>query len=386
VYDGVKSVAHYLRPLGYRVALAGKRHVLPENAFPFDYLDEDQENDPDLAAVEAYLKKAADKPSCVFLCFHEPHTPWTKGDRSAFDPAKLVLPPNFVDTEETRRQLVKYYAEVGDLDHSVGKVLATLDRLGIAQNTLLVFAGEQGNAFPFAKWTCYDGGLQSALIARWPGVIAPGTTTGALVEYVDIVPTFIDIAGGPVLGGLDGRSFLPVLRGETDRHKQVVFGIQTTRGITNGSDHYGIRTARDDHYRYVLNLTPEATFANNVTNQKGAWSKFWGTWTERAATDASAKTLVNRYQHRPAEELYEVSTDPFEMNNLADDPALAGVKSALREKLLAWMESQGDQGAATEMIADQRSLKTAVGLQALLANPSLSDKEREALQTAIDKD
>ncbi len=79
-----------------------------------------------------------------------------------FDPDKLVLPPYFVDTEETRKQLVNYYAEVQDLDQSVGKVITLLDQLEMRENTLLIFVSEQGMAMPFAKWTCYESGLQSA--------------------------------------------------------------------------------------------------------------------------------------------------------------------------------------------------------------------------------
>ncbi len=363
VYPGVQSIAHFLRPLGYRVALTGKRHVLPPESFPFDYLDED--TDPDLAAVEAYLAAEPGRPGCVFLCFREPHTPWSKGDRSVIDPGKLTLPPNVVDTPETRRRLVEYYAEIADLDASVGRVIALLERLGLAENTLLIFAGEQGNVLPFAKWTCYDSGLQSALIARWPGVVAPGGVTDALVEYVDVVPTLIEVAGGVAMDFLDGRSFLPVLRGEAARHKDVVFGIQTTRGITNGSEHYGIRSVRSDHYKFILNLTPEVPFANNITNLKGAWSSYWRTWLDAAKTDGHARFLVDRYQHRPAEELYDIRADPYELKNLADNPGLTGIKQELRATLLAWMESQGDQGQATERVADRRSIKTGTGREAL---------------------
>ncbi len=384
VYPGVESIVHLLRPLGYRVSLNGKRHILPEKSFPFDYLDDDTE--PDLERIEEYLTAAPDQPTALFVCYRDPHTPWTKGDRSAFDPEQLVLPPNFVDTPETRRQLVKYYAEIGWLDNAVGGVMALIERLGMADNTLFIFAGEQGSAFPFAKWTCYDRGLQSAFIARWPGVIAPGTTTSALVEYVDVVSTLVEAAGGTPPANLDGRSFLPVLRGETDHHKDVVFGLQTTRGVTNGSETYGIRTIRNDRYRYIVNLTPEVAFRNNVTNQKGAWSKFWGTWEKAAATDPAAHAIVDHYQHRPAEELYDLVADPYELHNLAADSALAELKTDLRARLFAWMEDQGDLGAATEAVADQRCLKSPAGLEAILHHPDLNDAERRALQAASDRD
>ena len=70
---------------------------------------------------------------------------------------------------------------------------------------------EQGSGFPFAKWTCYENGLQSAMIVRWPGKIEPGSKTSAMVEYVDVLPTFLDAANFNIPKALEGKSFLPVL-------------------------------------------------------------------------------------------------------------------------------------------------------------------------------
>ncbi|MCH2331575.1 MAG: hypothetical protein MK312_08580, partial [Roseibacillus sp.] len=94
---------------------------------------------------------------------------------------------------------------------------------------------EQGSAFPFAKWTCFELGLASGMIARWPEKVKPGTSTDALVEYVDLVPTFLEAAGATPRD-LDGKSFLPVLRGASKEHKKYTFGLQTTRGIINGTE------------------------------------------------------------------------------------------------------------------------------------------------------
>lgn len=362
VYPDVKSVAHYLKPLGYRVALNGKRHVLPESAFPFDYLDEDTE--PDLAIVESYLREDLTNPTAIFLCYKEPHTPWDRGDPERYDPDTFVLPPNFVDTPRTRELLALYYAEITWLDEQVGKTMAMLDRLGIAENTLLVFAGEQGSAFPFAKWTQYDAGLRSALIARWPAAITPGTVTDAMVEYVDVTPTFIDLAGGAPRRDLDGQSFADVLRGRTHHHKGHVFGIQTTRGITNGPEHYGVRSIRGERYKYILNLTPDAEFSNNVTRTDRKWFSFWKTWVEAGQTDPDSKAKAERYTHRPAEELYDIVADPYEQHNLANRPKFVAIKTDLRFRLLAWMEEQGDEGQAMEMAANFRNLKTPEGVAA----------------------
>lgn len=353
--DGTKSVVHYLGDLGYQVALTGKRHIQPESVFPFDYLNE--KGDPDWDALEAFWSKDKKQPSCVFICFNEPHTPWTRGDASVFDPDKLVLPPYFVDTEETRQQLVNYYAEVQDLDQSVGQVIALLDRLDRRKNTLLIFVSEQGMAMPFAKWTCYESGLQSAFVARWPGKIKPGSVSDAMIEYVDILPTFIDVAGGDRVSVLEGKSFLPVLLGQRNHHKDYAFALQTTRGISNGSEHYGVRSIRSDRYKYLINLTPETRFQNNLTEDKGGWTAFWKTWVEAAKTDAFAKETVDRYQWRPAEELYDLENDPYEFNNLAGQEKFKTLQNDLRRLLLDWMDQQGDLGQETEMAALSRTFK-----------------------------
>ena len=192
----------------------------------------------------------------------EPHSPWNKGERSRYDPTKVKLPSYFVDTPETRKQMVAYLAEITYFDGQVGRCLELLEKHGLTENTLVMVLSEQGSSFPFGKWTCYDTGLQSACIARLPGQIKPGTTSGALIEYVDVLPTFLEAAGISRPKGLDGRSFLPVLQGQRDSHKQYVFGLMSTRGIINGSPHFGIRSVRSSRYKYIVNLTPDVPFRN----------------------------------------------------------------------------------------------------------------------------
>lgn len=345
--DGTKSVVHYLKPHGYRVALSGKKHIAPQAVFPFEMSG--VKNNPDLDAVESLFKESrnAGTPFCLFACSNEPHEPYTKGDPSRYDAEKITLPANFVDTPETRNTYVKYLAEISYFDWQVGECLKLLDKYGHTDNTLVVVVSEQGSSFPFAKWTCYDAGLQSALIARWPGKIASGTTTEAMVEYVDVLPTFLDAAGIKRPQILDGRSFLPVLTGRKTSHKNSVFGLMTTRGIINGSDHFGIRSVRSEKYKYIVNLTPDVPFRNIAMKAPPFVS-----WKARADSgDSAAAEIVRRYQHRPAEELYDVTTDPLEWNNLADDPEFAEIKARLKKQLSDWMNSQGDKGQETELAA-----------------------------------
>ena len=154
--------------------------------------------------------KTAGTPFCLFACSNEPHSPYTKGDPSAYPPQSLVLPPSWVDTVATRENYSKYLAEITFFDWQCGQLLKLLDELGLRDNTLVIAVSEQGSAFPFAKWTCFELGVTSGMIARWPGKVKPGTTTDALVEYVDVTPTFLDVAGAKAQD-LDGKSLLPVL-------------------------------------------------------------------------------------------------------------------------------------------------------------------------------
>jgi N-sulfoglucosamine sulfohydrolase len=214
----------------------------------------------------------------------------------------------------------------------------------------VMVVSEQGNGFPFAKWTCYDHGLQSAMVVRWPGKVKAGAVTDAMVEYVDVTPTFIDAASGKAVNGLDGKSFLPVLRGETQTHKQHVFGIMTTRGIINGTDAFAIRSVRGMRYKLILNLNHESKFTNACTK-----SPAFKSMVAKAATgDATAKRLVHNYHHRPAVELFDLKTDPLEMSNLAGQTDLKKVQINLRAKLEAWMKAQGDEGVVTELKSKER--------------------------------
>ena len=97
--------------------------------------------------------KTTDKPFCHIVASHDPHKPWTTGDATAFDPDKLVVPPNLIDTPEVRQQLCHYYAEISHLDTTVGKILKSLEQAGVAKNTLVIFTTEQGMTLPFGgKW------------------------------------------------------------------------------------------------------------------------------------------------------------------------------------------------------------------------------------------
>lgn len=343
---GTRSIVHYLKPLGYRVALSGKTHIAPRDVFPFEYSGS---KNPDMGHIDKMFAECAreETPFCLFACSNEPHTPWNKGDASRYPVDQIKLPPYFVDTPETREGMSRYLAEITYYDSQVGQLLDLLKKHDLADNTLVMVVSEQGASLPFGKWTCYDTGLQSACIVRWPGKVEAGAVTDAMVEYVDVLPTFVEAAGGKPAKVLDGRSFVPVLTGKAQRHKEHVFGIMTTRGINDGSDTFGIRSVRDARFKYIRNFTPEILFQNACVK-----SPEFQSWVRKAeAGDADAADKVRRYQQRAGEELYAVTKDRFEWKNLAGDPAYAAVKARLSAKLDAWMTEQGDKGQQTELDA-----------------------------------
>jgi uncharacterized sulfatase len=143
-----------------------------------------------------------------------------------------------------------------------------------------------------------------------------------------------------------------VLFGQTAKHKQYVFGEMTTRGIINAPEHFGIRSIRSKKFKYVWNFTPDVKFQNACTQ-----SDIFESWRQKAATDPDAADKVRRYEHRAGEELYDIIKDPYEWNNLADNPKYAQVKTELRNRLLDWMRSTGDKGQQTELEAPQHQAK-----------------------------
>jgi uncharacterized sulfatase len=254
VKPGIKSICHYLGDMGYHVAHRGKTHFGPKESFPFEKIP-----------LETLLKNG--KPFCYVFCSKEPHLPWDKGDPSRFASDKITLPPYMLDTPTTRTAMSQYLAEVEVLDKQVGNIVKTIDKSGKADNTIIIFFSEQGSTFPGCKWTCYDPGLRAAVVARWPKRVKPGSVTDAMIQYADVVPTLIEACGGKPPEDLDGRSFLEVLLGQKDSHRDYVFGQQTTKGISKGTPGgYAVRSVRSRTHKLILNLQSENTFRNGITN------------------------------------------------------------------------------------------------------------------------
>lgn len=351
------SMPQRLGQHGYRVGIAGKVHVKPDSAFPFEPVggfDPSCVRNPtrphDVAGVQAFM--SADKPFCLVIALVEPHVPWVMGDPSQYPPAKIKLPPNIADTRRTRADFARYLAEITYMDGQVGEILELLETTGKSNDTLVLFTSEQGAQFPGCKWTNWDTGLHTALIARWPGKIAADVRTDAMVQYADVLPTLLDVAASEsVVEELDGTSFLPVLLGKRDSHRDYVYGMHNN--LPEGPA-YPIRTITDGTYRYIRNLTPDEIYIEKHlmgTQSDGTLNNpYWATWVWSSEADPETYALVKRYTLRPPEQLYHTAEDPYEMKNLAGDAASEDIQSRLADELDRWMASQGDPGTPQDTL------------------------------------
>ena len=365
------SMPHHLRSLGYRVGITGKVHVEPAKAFPFTKVrgfDRNCVGDPtrphDLQGIRQFMAGSKDQPFCLVVALVEPHIPWVMGNAGKYPPEGLTLPPNIADTPRTREDFSRYLAEISYMDGQVGEILDALEASGQADNTLVIFTSEQGSQFPGCKWTNWDVGLHTALIARWPGKVRAGHRTAALVQYADVLPTLLDVAGGPKRRhSFDGTSFLPVLLGKESTHRQFVYGMHNN--IPEGPA-YPIRTVSDGEYRYIRNLSPDEIYIEkHLMGRQGDGAlnnPYWATWVGDSWDAPRTYNLVKRYVRRPAEELYHTAEDPFEMTNLANDPASADIKDRLSIELDRWMDAQGDPGAPLDTREAFEAARRDVGL------------------------
>jgi arylsulfatase A-like enzyme len=274
-------------------------------------------------------------------------------DNEGYDAAKVKVPPYLVDTPETRRIRCKYYTDVTHMDEQVGAVRASLAKYGYAGNTLFAFTADQGAQWPFSKWSCYDAGVRAPLLVHWPGHTKAGATTGAMVSLIDLLPTFVEAAGGKAPGGIDGKSFAAVLEGKAEHHRDEVYAAHTGDKEMN---HAPMRAVRTGRYKYIANLRPDVRYTNHISDGVGADGReYWDSWLRLAKSDAAVAKVVERFHVKPAEELYDLQADPYELNNLAADPARAGVLGELRAKVKAWRVEQGEDPASAPMPEDART-------------------------------
>lgn len=363
VTAGTKSIVQYLKPLGYRVAIAGKYHIGPEDIFDFERVSKTNVPEPgheerpglnyDLAMepVDKWLaQQSKQKPFMLVVADHSPHVIWP--EKAAYSPDSIDVPAKHIDTRETRASRARYYTDISKMDTNFGKLLASLEKNGLSENTLVIFTADQGAQWPFAKWSLYDDGVKVPLIIRAAGKTKTGTRSDALVSLADLVPTLVQFAGGNAPRDIDGKSFLPVINDPASAHHQYVFATHTGDKLMNRSPMRMVRTAQ---FKYILNLAPQILYTTHMDRAKDhdGGREYWPSWRARSFYDGNAANILWRYHHRPEEELYDVIADPGEQHNLATDPKFLSTLEQLRQELKQWRGTQQDTITGPEIIKDE---------------------------------
>lgn len=338
--EGTLRLPAVLNGLGYQTAAFGKvAHGKSAKDYGFAVIDLKKDL-PDLRkSVRAFLEQRTDRrPLALFVGTSDPHVPWPA--QTTVDPKGLRLSPKLLDTPRTREQRARYLQEVLDLDAYLGE-LRNLASQQLGSNTVFLFSSDHGAQFPFGKWTLYDEGIRVPLVMAWPDRIPAGTRTQAMVSWVDLLPTLIDLAGGTVPQSLDGRSFRSVLSKPDQSHRDRIFATHTGDRKMNV---YPSRCVRTDRFKLIWNPHPEFAFTTHIDLLLRETSgDYFKQWKQRAQSDPQAAATVARHHGRPEFELFDLQNDPRELQNLAGMEEFREQQTALLAELKHWMQEQQDE-------------------------------------------
>lgn len=338
--EDIKKLPAYLQELGYEVVSFGKvGHYRQTPEYGFDLARHFNYHE-DIAigeAVKWLRERKSDQPLCLFVGSNWPHVPWPR-ETAGIDPESIVMPPRHVDNETTREWRARYLAAVGTMDDELGLVYDTAREV-LGEDVFFLHSSDHGAQWPFGKWTLYDDGVRTPLLVSWPDRIAAGVRSEAMVSWIDILPTLVEAAGGTAPEGIDGRSFLRVLKGEAENHRDLIFTTHCGDGNNNVFPMRGV--IDPDGTKYIRNLRPELRFLSHVTKNAGD-SGYWDSWLDSAVRNEEDRSRVLSYLERPAEELYQTAHDPWETDNLAVDPHYAERLDVLSAKLDEWMGETKD--------------------------------------------
>lgn len=310
------------------------------------------------------------QPLAIFLGWTDTHTAWPAKEDARISPNEVVIPPRIYDTPEARVEMTRYIEGAENIDKRLGQTRELINQYLDPNNTLLAYTSDHGMPWPFSKWSLYETGIRTSLIVSWPGKIKPRSSTNAMVSWIDLIPTLIDLSGGEAPIDIDGQSFSDVLFGKTNQHRDAIYA--THKG-DNEKNVYPIRSVRVGNWKYIRNLHPEFAYTTHtdvwaMENPKieGHWKHaghHWNSYIQAARIDPAAAAFLRDYHSSPHEELYRIDQDPFEEKDLATLPEYAEKLASLRDMVLKRMEE----------VADDKSLS---GPPRLLQNFSILESSK----------
>lgn len=325
-----KHIASHLRDAGYETALWGVQHLTKTRdvaTLGYDWYDK---VDPVVAAPQLAARVAdflldperRKRPFYVEVGFFEPHRPYDWGGAEPDESRGTQIPPYLPDTPEARAEFAAVQGAISQLDGGIALVLKALNQSGLEEDTWVIFASDHGLAMPRAKCTLYDPGIETALIMRWPAGISGGKRYMQLTSHVDVFPTIMEGLGLPAPANLHGRSYWSLLQQELYQPDDCIFGEKTFH-----TAYEPMRCIRTADWKLIVNF--EVDTRVNVPDD-----------IRQGPLYASQVGLF--VGERPHVELYDLTSDPGETNNLAGHQDLGDVEQDLKRRLIAWMQETGD--------------------------------------------
>jgi len=366
----VPTLQEQLRRAGYLNGIMAKvPHLAPQRKFCWDFVVRARDlgvgRDPKkyYRYAKKFFEKAKAEGRNFFLMANsqDPHRPfagsaqerraerrWSKSGKRIFPPASRYYKPEEVevpgflpDLPDIRLEIAQYYTSVHRCDEIVGAVLRALQESGLAQNTIVMFLSDNGMAFPFAKTNVWRASTRTPWIVRWPGVVKPASIDQRhFISTIDFMPTVLEAVGLKQVEGMDGRSFLPLLRGGEQEDRDMVFTVfhKTAAGRS-----YPMRSVQTRKFGYIYNAWSDGKTVFRNESQSGLTFRAM----QRAAKrDPRIKARVNFFLYRVKEELYDYENDPNALHNLIDDPRYRPVVRRLRKALAEFLRRIGDPLAA----------------------------------------
>ncbi len=351
MYDGsTPNLVRSLKEAGYRTGIIGKLHVNPASAFPFDFKQFNGANfnrkDMDKYAETAReFIRASDDPFYLAVNYpdaHRPFIPEAGGLPEELLTGEDVTTLEYIglDTPELRQQVADYYNCMMRLDALIGDLTEELKKAGKFDNTLIVYIGDHGADIIRGKRTSFEGGIRIPMIMHWgqglADLQAAARENSDLVSTLDLFPTFLEAAGAKPIASLEGRSLLPLVKGEATNWREYLYTEYHTH---SAKDYYPQRTVEDKRFKliqYVLHGEVNPGYDFTVERY------FTGLHKTIGEAPEPVRSAYLRMRQPPEFELYDLEADPFEFTNLADDPEHAETFARLKEQLLSWRRQTND--------------------------------------------
>ena len=351
----VPTVFGTFQKAGFLTGVLGKvSHSTCDPSFKWDFVHDYAElgagRSPtkyhDFAREFFARSKAEGKPFYFMVNSHDPHRPFydPAGRRKngeevpsrLFKPEETVIPSYLADLPKVREEYSHYLNSVRRLDDTVGRVLQALEDSGLAGRTLVVFITDNGSSFPFAKANTYLASNRTPMLVRWPGVTKPGSVDRThFVSEVDFFATFMEATGLTAPEGLDGRSMVPLIKGDDQPGRDCVF---TQIDYTIGGPPKPMRCVQDARYGYIFNAFSDGKFKYKNNNEGMTFAAM----EEAGKTDPAIQARVQMFRYRVPEEFYDLEKDPGCTNNLIHDPKQQELVKKYQDRLRRWMVETHD--------------------------------------------